>query len=214
MCHGSGPRKAKKPKKLKKKETEISGKVDYGFISCSLDTRHYQLLEFCAAKPMSLLGCIIWKCGLSSPAWYGCLILISVPVPILFRKKSLHILWLSNLLRGNDGCRMETTHIQSRRVRLRITLQQVIKNNPAPLKNIRSLLPPRPLYLGIVSFPAALSASSLGWHWHIVHLAVFVPITEHFFGVPGFGQRLHRALWSPSKHLGFRLGSWLVMLFT
>lgn len=53
------------------------------------------------------------------------------------------------------------THIQSQRVRLRITLEQVIKNNPAPLETISGLPSPWPLYLGTVSSLAALAASSL-----------------------------------------------------
>lgn len=99
--------------------------------------------------------------GLSSPAWYGCLTLASCLSPPLFRNKSLHVLWLSNLDIGNDGCRTEVTHIQSQRVRLRITLERVIKNSPAPLETIRGLPSPWPLYLGTVSALAALSASSL-----------------------------------------------------
>ena len=53
------------------------------------------------------------------------------------------------------------THIQSQRLRLRIALEQVIKNNPAPLETIGGLPSPWPLYLGTVSSLAAFAASSL-----------------------------------------------------
>ena len=152
--------------------------------------------------------------GLSSPAWYGCLTLVLLSVPTLFRNKSLHIIWLSNLVTGNDGCKIETTHIQSQRARLRITLEQVIK---------KILLPWKP------SVPPATLAS-LSWRCRLAGFS-FCQLTLAGIGIPciwqplspllsssselpGFGQRLQGALWSPSRHLGFRLGSWLVMMYT
>lgn len=143
------------------KLTGINGRVGTGFLNYFSDTLHYQLLEFSAVKTLSLLGCII-RTDVGFPAQrYGCLTLMSVPVLTLFENKSLHILWLNNLVRGNDGCRIETTHIQSQRARLRITLQQVIKTNSAPLETVPCLPSPRPLCLGNVGLLAALSASSL-----------------------------------------------------
>lgn len=152
--------------------------------------------------------------GLSSPAWYGCLTLASCLSPPLFRNKSLHVLWLSNLDIGNDGCRTEVTHIQSQRVRLRITLERVIKNSPAPLETIRGLPSPWPLYLGTVSVLAALSASSL-WLALAHHASGSLsPLQSSSSELPGFRQMLQGALWSLSRHLGFQLGSWVVIIYT
>lgn len=144
------------------------------------------------------------RCGLSSPAWYGCLTLMSVPT--LFENKSLHILWLNNLVRGNDGCRIETTHIQSQRTRLRITLQQVIKNNSAPLETVLCLPSPWPVCLGNVGLLAALPASSLWLALAHVQLAVFVPITELLFRAARLWSKATGGTLKPFQTLGLMVG--------
>lgn len=83
-----------------KKLTEINWRAGSGSLDCFLDVFHYQLLELSVAKTLSLLGCIIWRCRLSNPGWYGYLTLMSTPVPTLFGNKSLHILWVYNPVRG------------------------------------------------------------------------------------------------------------------
>lgn len=198
-----------------KKSTGIKRRVGNVFLNYFLDTLHYQLLKFSAAKTWSLMGRIIWRCGLSSPAWYASLPLESVPVSTLFEDKSLHILRLSNLVRGNDRCRIETTHIQSQRARLRKTLQQVIKNNSAPLETVSCLPSPWPLWLGTAGLLASLSASSL---WLALAHCASGSLCPHYWTPLQSCQDLVKgcrgALWSPSKHLGLRLGDWFIMMCT
>ena len=136
------------------------------------------------------MGCIIWRCGLSSPARYACLPLMSVPVSTLFENKSLHILWLSNLVRGNDRCRIETTHIQSQRARLRITLQQVIKNNSAPLETVPCLPSPWPLCLGCLFAGFSFCQLTLAGNGTLCIWQSLSLLLSSSSELPGFGQRL------------------------
>lgn len=98
------------------------------------------------------------------------------------------------------------THIQSQRVRLRITLERVIENSPAPLETIRGLPSPWPLYLGTVSCWRLFLPAHFGWHWHTTHLAVFVPITELLFGAARLQTNAAGGTLKPFQTFGFSVG--------
>lgn len=160
----------------------------------------------CSKKP-----CLCWDgsfgdVGLSSPAWYGCLTLVLLSVPTLFRNKSLHIIWLSNHITGNDGCKIETTHIQSQRARLRITLEQVIKNNTAPLETIRASCHSGLFILALSACWFFFLPAHFGWHWHTVHLAVSVPITELLFRAARLWSKAAGGTLKPFQTFGFSVG--------
>lgn len=89
--------------------------------------------------------------------------------------------------------------------KLRITLEQVIKNNPAPWKPSMTSHHPGLFILALSVCWRLFLPAHFVWHWHTTHLAVFVPITELSLELPGFRQMLQGTL-KPFQTFGFSVG--------
>lgn len=139
---------------------------------------------------------------------------MSMPVPTLFENKSLHILWLNKLVRGSDGYRIETTHIQSQRARLRVTPEQVIKNNSAPLETVPCSRHPGLCALAMSACWLLFPPAHFGWLRQAVWLAVAVPSTELLFRAARLWSKVAGGTLKPFQTFGLMVGGWFIMLCT